>query len=89
MCYLLSENWTKFASMNFIDGPDPSVRDALVIKKMNIIDGKFYQLIIYVIIPTKKSINIIKIASVIIASELSLTKLNRRIIYNYLRHIRR
>ena len=58
MYYLPAKNWTKFVSKNFTDGitdgHNSPVRNASVIKKMNIIDEKPYLLVIYSIIATKK-----------------------------------
>ena len=55
---LLMENWTKSIGMNFTnditDWHNPSIRNALVIKKINIIDGNFYPSVIYSIIAMEK-----------------------------------
>ena len=52
MRYLPTENWTKSVSNNFTDGITDG-QDLLVIKKMNITDGKAYSSVIYVIILTE------------------------------------
>ena len=67
------EKSTKSNGKNFTNGitdrPSSSVRNTSITEKMNIIDGKAYLLVIYVIIPIEKICQYKKRASVIIALE--------------------